>query len=110
MRLADQRRCIARLGQLPGEAAISDLGAQIDAIVLDAMGLGQLAGQDRGPRGLADRRRGDAGRRMDAFGPQPVQMGCLDPPPGEPIAIGALLVRGNEDDIGTLGHLTCLLD
>ena len=104
MRLADEGRVVALRVERRCEAAFARLRAQVDAVVRHAVGQRQEAGQHGGPRGLAHKVRRDAGVEMRPLRRQPVEMRGLHAPAGEAVAVGALLVGGDEEDVRPVGH------
>ena len=104
MRLADEGRVVALRAQRRCEAALAHFRAQVDAVVRHAVGQRQEASQHGGTRGLAHQVRRDAGVEMGPFRRQPVQMRRLHAPAGEAVAVGALLVGGDEEDVRPVGH------
>ena len=99
MRLADIAGRIARLGEAAGVARLARGIGQVDAVVRHAVRARQQAGQDRGARRLAHQVGRDAGREARAVARQHVEMRRLHLAALEAVAIGALLVGGDEQDI-----------
>ena len=70
---------------------------------MDAVGARQEAGEDGGARWLADDAGGDDGFQAQAFGSKQVEVRRLYFAAAKAVAIAALLVGGDEEDVG-LGH------
>ena len=94
MRFTEIGCLIAAGRECPGKAARSNLGRQIDAIVMDPMGAAKLPGQDGGARGLTDHAGRDAICEMRALSSQRVEMRCLHLSARKAPAIGAVLIAG----------------
>jgi len=99
MRLADVACAVPRLCEGAGIARFACRVGQVDAIVGDAVRRRQQAGQDRRSRRLANEIRRDAGREARAFACQHVEMRRLHLAAFEAVAVGALLVGRDEQDI-----------
>jgi len=104
MRLADEAGAIAGARQLAGEAVLAGLRRQVDAVVGDAMRARQQPGQDRGARRLADQIGRDAGAKAGAALRHQIEMRGLDLAPLDAEAVATLLIGGDEQDVGSLGH------
>ena len=105
VRLADQRGVVAVASERPRVAARAHRFGQVDAVVVDAMRARQEAGQDRGARRLADEVGRDARREARARARHRVEVRRLHAPSFEAVAIGALLVGSDEEDVGlALAH------
>ena len=105
MRLTEERRIIAGIAaSVAGHALGSPIsGFEVDAVVVHTVGTWQHPGQDRRPCRLTDDARCDAGGKPRALGREPVEVRRLDPPPLESETVGALLVGGDEQEVGS-GH------
>ena len=105
MGLADERRVVALGVERRRKAAFARLRAQVDTVVRHAVGQRQQAGQHRRARGLAHQVRRDARIEMRPLRRQPVQMRRLHAPAGKAVAVGALLVGSDEEDVRPVGHV-----
>jgi hypothetical protein len=99
MRLADIAGAEARPREAAGIARLAGGVGQVDAVVRHAVGARQEAGEDRGARRLAHQVGRDAGGEARALGRQQVEVRCLHLAALETVAIGALLVGCDEQDI-----------
>ena len=104
MRLAEERGVIARRRQRPGKSLLADGGIQVDAVVVDPVGTRQLAGQDRGPRGLADHAGRDRSGETGSLPRKLVQMRRLDCASLDTKTVTPLLVGRDQQEIRT-GHV-----
>jgi hypothetical protein len=96
VRLADVAGAVARAPEGAGEARLAELRLEVDAVVGDAVRVGQQPRQDRRARRLAHQVRRDARREARAFAGEAVEVRRLYLAPLEPVAVAALLVRGDE--------------
>ena len=99
VRLADVAGAVARFRERAREAGLAGRIRQIDAVIRDAVRRRQQAGEDRRARWLAHHVRRDAGGEARAFARQHVEVRRPDPAAFEAVAIRALLVRGDEEDV-----------
>ena len=104
VRLADQSGGIAGLGQGATVACRAGRGWQVDAVVRHAVGKREQPGEYGCARGLAHQVGRDGRRETGAVACHFVQVRRLDAPSLEAIAIGTLLVGGDEKDIGLFVH------
>ena len=108
MRLAEIGGVITRPSHSAAEPLFTDRRIEIDAIVVHTMGATELAGEDRGAGGLTDDGGCDAGGKPGSVAAEFVEMRGFDLAPLDPDAVGALLVGGNDKEIGSVhgGSLT----
>ena len=107
MGLANKGRAIAVWRQRPGKTRGADRKGEVDPIIPDAVGERQQPGQDGGSRGLTDQIGCDTRGKTRALSRQQIEMRRLDMPVLKAKAIGTLLIRGNQEDMGTLRYLFC---
>ena len=100
--LADERGRVAGPGECAGEALFTDCRIEVDAVVPDAVRERQHAGQYRGARGLADQVGRDRGLEPGAVACEPVQVRRQYFRPLESVAVAALLVGRDEQDVGSV--------
>jgi hypothetical protein len=96
VRLADVTCAVPRLGEGAGIARLACRVREVDSVVRHSVGARQETGEDRGAGRLAHQVRRDAGREAAPLGGQHVEMRRLHPAPFEAVAVGALLVGGDE--------------
>src|SRR5690606_25116566 len=111
MGLADEAGPVARGGKAARKPGFSQLLVQVDAVVAHAMRQRKQSCQYRGPGGLAYQVRGDAGRKVRPAAGELVNMRRLDTAACKAQAVAAMLIRGDEQDVGTfhLVYLVCCL-
>src|SRR5687767_212649 len=97
--LADVAGAVARARERAGETGLAYLRIEVDAVVRDAVCVRQQTGEDRRARGLADEVRRDAGREARAFARHAIEVRRLHLAAFETVAVAALLVRSNENDV-----------
>ena len=100
MGLADKTGLITRARQRAREAGLAHARIEIDAVVPHTVRQRQQAGEYRRTRRLAHQIRRDAGGETRALLRKPVDMRRLDVFVFETVAVGALLVGGDEQDVG----------
>ena len=108
MDLPKKGRVIAATAECDREAAVACFGTDVDAIFEHAVAERQQPGQKRDAQGLTHQSPGNASIEMRSSSDQPVKMRSPHPPPGKTVTVGALLVRGNEEDIRSLEHRASL--
>ena len=99
MRFADDPSGVPRSRERSGKAFFTDFGIKVDPVIMYAVGARQQPGQDRSTRRLAHSTRGDDRFQTGAFAGQNIQMWRLDIAAAKAIAITALLVGCDEQDI-----------
>lgn len=104
VRLADEPGVIPGAREDFAQPVLGQRGVEVAAVVAHAVAVGQLARQDRGARRLAHGMRGYAGVEPGAAGGDAVDVGGADPPPGAADGVAALLVRGDQKDVGRSRH------
>ena len=104
VRLADEAGGIACCGELPAESRRADLRVEVDPVIPRPVGERQQSGQDRRTRRLADVVGGDARGKARALLRHQIEVRRLDRTAFETEAVAALLVRSDEQDVGTYGE------
>src|SRR5688572_14875255 len=104
VRLADVAGAVAGARESGGETRAADFRIEVDAVVGDAVRVRQQAGQDRSARGLAHQVGRDARRESRAGARHGVEVRRLDLAALEAVAVAALLVRGDEDNVRLTWH------
>ena len=94
MRLADVAGAVARARERAGETGFADFRIEIDAVVRDAVRVGQKPVRIEAREAGEVRR--DAGREARAGARHAIEVRRLDLAALEPVAVAALLVRGDE--------------
>ena len=100
VRLAEKRGLVAGARQRAREPALADRGIEIDAVVPDAVRERQQPGQYRGARRLAHEVGRDVRGEARALAGEPIEMRRADAGILEAVAVGALLVGGDQQDVG----------
>ena len=104
VRLADECGFITAFGERAGETLRTDFGIKIDAVVPHAMRQWQQSSEYGRARLLAYEVGRDAGIKARAVTREPVEMRRFDFGALETVAVAALLVGSDKQNVRALGH------